>query len=103
MQISVVSGTDRETQREQIERMLQRAQTNKEPVRIRLPFTMYGKGERGYLFVRDATWNLQLPSEQTTPEAIEELIAAIGTCIVAIATEGSAQVCAKLTSGAPQA
>jgi hypothetical protein len=50
------------------------------------------------VFLRDAVWNLQLPSELTTPETIEKLIATLGACIVAIASEGSDAVIKKLAA-----
>lgn len=97
VQISVTSSTDRLTQREQIEQVIARAREKQEPVRIRLPFSMYDyTAARGYEFLRDATWNLQLPCDQTTPETIEQLIETLGKCIVAIASEGSETVMAKL-------
>ena len=91
--ISVTSGADRIPQREQIEQVLSRAREKGEPVRVRLPFTLYDQDvTRGYVFLRDATWNLQLSSDQITPETIEQLIQTIGQCIVAIAQHGSEQV-----------
>ena len=91
--ISVSSGSDRIPQREQIEQVLTRAREKGEPVRVRLPFTLYDQDvTRGYVFLRDATWNLQLRSDQITPETIEQLIQTIGKCIVAIAQHGSDEV-----------
>ena len=97
--ISLISGADKLTQRQQIEEVLDRAKAKQEPVRVRLPFSLYDQADtRGYVFVRDAVWNLQLPSEQTSPETIEKLIHTIGQCIVAIASEGSDAVIAKLAA-----
>ena len=97
LSISVVASADRLPQREQIEQVLLRAQQKKEPVRVRLPFSLYDHDvTRGYVFVRDATWNLQLPVDQTTPETIQALIHAIGRCLVAIAEQGSERVIEKL-------
>jgi hypothetical protein len=97
-QISVISGASRLNQREQIEVVLARAQEKNEPVRVRIPFSMYDYDteSRTYMFIRDAVWNLQLPVEQTGPETIERLIATLGECIVAIAEQGSERVIQKL-------
>lgn len=94
LQITVTSGQDRLSQREQIEQVLTRAQAKEEPFRIRLPLTIYDHADysRSYLFVRDATWNLALPSAQITPETVEQLITTIGKCLVAIAQHGSEEV-----------
>lgn len=93
IQISVSSSADRLSQREQIDQVLARAREKKEPVRVRLPLTLYDHDTtRGYVFLRDATWNLQLPSETLTPETVEQLIQTIGKCIVAIAQHGSDEV-----------
>lgn len=91
--ITVTSGSERLSRREQIAEVLVRAVEKREPIRVRLPFTLYDHADsRSYVFLRDATWNLQLPVQQTTPEMIEDLIHAIGQCIVAIAQHGSAEV-----------
>lgn len=95
--ISVTSSADRLSQREQIEQVLVRAREKKEPIRVRLPFSLYDYDtSRGYMFVRDATWNLQLPIDQTDADTIQRLIETLGKCIVAIATEGSEAVIQKL-------
>jgi hypothetical protein len=100
--ISLTSGADKLTQRQQIEEVLERTRSKGEPVRVRLPFSLYDQADtRGYVFVRDAVWNLQLPSELTTPETIEKLIATLGACIVAIASEGSDAVIKKLAGATP--
>lgn len=96
-QISVTAGTDRLTQREQIDTVRARCQAKKEPIRVRLPVQLYDQTEqRGYLFLRDATWNLQFPSDTTPPEAIEHFIEALGKCIYAIAEHGSEEVVRRL-------
>lgn len=90
-------GQDKPTQREQIEKVLEFAKARNEPLRIRIPFSLYDmEAGRGYLFIKDASWNLQLPSNQTTPEHIEHLIRAIGECITAIAKEGTGNVLKRL-------
>lgn len=90
-------GQDRLSQREQIEAVLKRAREKKEPVRVRLPFTLYDQDtSRGYTFIRDAAWNLQLPTDQTTPETIERLIFTLGQCVTAIAREGTEEVLKRL-------
>ena len=100
-QISLVNP-DRQTQRQQIEEVLARAQATGNLVRVRIPFSLYDTADtRGYVFLRDAVWNLQLPSELTTPETIEKLIATLGACIVAIASEGSDAVIKKLAGATP--
>lgn len=99
LQISVTSGSgERLSQRAQIEQVLELARAKGEPLRVRLPFTLYDQdnSSRGYVALRDATWNLALPSADLTPEVIEELIATIGVCITAVATRGSARVRALL-------
>lgn len=92
-----LTGQDRLTQREQISTVLGRAQEKREPLRVRLPFTLYDHGaQRAYVFVRDAAWNLQLKSDQLTPEIIEQLIRTIGECMAAIARDGTEAVMQKL-------
>jgi|SRR3972149_2742334 len=91
--MTVTGGEERLTRRAQIEQVLARAQARAEPIRIRLPLTIYDYADnRSYAFLRDAAWNLQLPLDQVTPDTIEGLIRTIGACIVAIATHGSAAV-----------
>lgn len=99
--ITVTStSTERRSRRDQIDRVLARAIARQQPVRIRLPVTFYDSGEsRGYVQVRDASWNLQLP-HTTTAETIEELIQTLGMCIVAIAREGSQVVRERIAAGA---
>ncbi len=93
IQITVTSGADKLTQREQIEQVLARAQAKQQPMRVRIPVTLYDHDTtRGYVFVRDATWNLELPIAQTSAETIEQLIETLGACVVAIARDGSAAV-----------
>jgi hypothetical protein len=96
--ISLASGpTTRVTRTEQITEILARAREKDEPVRVRIPFGLYEYSQnRNYLFLRDTAWNLTLPTDQTTPETVEALIDAVGTCIAAIAGKGSARVLAKL-------
>ena len=94
----VTVGTDKLSRTDQIAEVVARAQEKREPIRVRIPFTLYDYADaRSYVFLRDAAWNLQLPVETTTPEAVEDLIQAIGACIVAIGTHGSRQVEAALT------
>jgi len=93
IQIIVTSGADRLSQREQIQQVLQRAQQRNEPLRIRIPFTLYDHAAtRSYVFPRDATWNLQIPQQQLTVEMVQDLIATLGKCITAVAQHGSAAV-----------
>ena len=88
---------DRRSQREQIEAVLERAQARKEPVRVRIPVSLFSYEEsRSYVALAGAVWNLQLPIDQTRPETIEKLIQTIGKCIVAIASLGSAEVVKRL-------
>lgn len=92
-----LTGQDRLSQREQIEGVLGRVKGKGEPLRVRLPFTLYDYDTaRGYTFVRDASWNLQLPSEHIVPETIERLIYTIGQCMTAIAREGTEKVLQKI-------
>lgn len=93
IQITVTSGADRLSQREQIAQVLHRAQQRGEPLRIRIPFTLYDHAHtRSYVFPRDATWNLQIPQATLTVENVQELIATLGKCITTIALHGSAEV-----------
>lgn len=88
-----ITSQDRLNQREQIEQVLERAREKNDTLRIRLPFSLYDYTEtRGYVQVRDAAWNLQLPADKTTPEMVIRLIETMGKCIVAIATHGSEAV-----------
>lgn len=91
-QISLTSA-DRSTQRQQIEEVLVRARAKGEPLRVRIPVHLYDYEEsRSYIPVREAAWNLQLPSQDTTPEHLERLIYVLGQCVVAIAEKGSEAV-----------
>ena len=95
--MTVSSSADRATQREQITQVLERNAAKGEPVRVRIPFTLYdAEMNRGYQAIREAAWNLTLDGATTTPEIIEDLIATIGRCIVAIAQEGSIHVIERL-------
>lgn len=97
MDITVTSSMDRPSQRDQIAVALARALERNETLRIRLPLSLYDYSEnRGYTFVRDAAWNLQLPAVNTTPEMVMRLIETVGKCIVAIAEQGSDEVERKL-------
>lgn len=92
----VIAEPDPRTRRDQIEAVIALAREKGEPIRVRLPLTLYGTPQRGYIALKDAAWNLQLPTEQTTPEAIERLIHTIGKCLVAIAQDGSEEVLRRL-------
>lgn len=92
-QITLTSSQQRPDQRTQIEDVLERARARKDTLRIRLPFSLYDySDQRGYMQLRDAAWNLQLPADQTDAAMVMRLIDTIGKCIVAIATHGSAEV-----------
>jgi hypothetical protein len=92
-QITITSKQDRPSPREQIDQILERARDKKEPLRIRLPFSLYDYSDsRGYVQVSEAAWNLQLPAEETDSEMVMRLIETIGKCIVAIAAHGSEAV-----------
>lgn len=91
--MTVVGSAARPTQRSQIELVIARAKERGEPLRIRLPLSLYDHTDsRSYIFLRDAAWNLSLPVEQATAETIEELIATIGSCLVAVARHGGEKV-----------
>lgn len=93
----LISFVDRRSQAEQIAEILERTRARNEVVRVRIPFMLYDYGDnRNYAGIRDASWNLQLPTDRTTPETIARLIDTIGQCIVAIAREGSENVLTKL-------
>lgn len=99
-QITLVTGNERLTQREQLEAFIRRAAETKQPLRLRLPITLYdyGSDNRGYVPLRDASWNFQLPAERTSPADVERLITALGKCIAAIAELGTAAVIDRLTT-----
>lgn len=91
------AGMSGRTRREQIDTVLRSAVEHQETVvRVRIPVTLYDYSSdnqnRNYTHLRDAAWNIQLPTSQTTPEVIEDLIEVLGQCMVAIAGEGSARV-----------
>lgn len=91
--MTVVAGSNRPSRRDQIDDLIARAQARGEPIRLRLPLSFYDYSDsRSYSFLRDAAWNLSLPSTDATPETIEALIRSLGACLVAIATHGSARV-----------
>lgn len=103
--ITLVTGQDRLTQREQLESFLQRAAAAKQPIRMRLPLTLYDSqsDSRGYVPLRDAAWNFHMPADKTTAEDIERLIQALGSCIAAIAEHGATVVLERLESPPPSA
>ena len=96
--ITLVTGNERLTQREQLEAFLQRAALAKQPIRMRLPLTLYDSqsDSRGYVPLRDAAWNFHMPADQIGVEDIERLIQALGHCITAISTLGPTAVMARL-------
>jgi hypothetical protein len=82
---------------EQIIATLALARAKGEPLRVRIPFGLYDYNQRrGYTFLRGVVWNMQLPSDQTTPESVEQLIQAIGECLVKVTELGSAEVLTRL-------
>jgi hypothetical protein len=95
--VTLITGADRLSQREQIAVHLARAVAREEPLRVRMPFTLYDaqSESRGYVPLRDAAWNLQLPSD-SSPESVVRLIQTLGSCIAAIADLGSEEVLARL-------
>lgn len=101
--ITVVSGADRLSRREQIELVLEAARAKKEPFRVRIPCLLYdyASDNRSYTYLREGTWSLSFPSEVTTPEFIEELLATLGVCIEAIAKDGAEKVRAKIAREEP--
>jgi hypothetical protein len=95
--IQMASGLDRPTQRDQILEIIQRAQQKHDLVRMRLPLALYNYGtSRGYTELRDASWNLQLPSENLQPEAIESIIAAVHLFIRTLAEVGATETMRRL-------
>lgn len=96
--ITLVTSQDRLSQREQIDVFIKRALDTKQPLRLRLPLTLYDSNSenRGYVPLRDASWNFTMPAEQITPADIERLIETLGACISAIAKIGATAVIARL-------
>lgn len=88
----------RPTAREQIADVIERARQAGEPLRIRLPFTLYNyQKNRTYEQVRDAVWNITLADvPPVTPEHVEGIIEALGKCVVALSEQGSEAVMRKL-------
>lgn len=88
---------DKPTQREQIDEIIARAREKGEPVRIRLPVALYNyKESRGYVELREASWNLQLPSDTATPESVGTIIQAIDVFIRTLSEVGAAAVMERL-------
>lgn len=95
--IQVTAGSDRPSQRTQIEEALARARKQGDKFRVRIPVMLYDHApSRAYTVLRDATWNLTLPVQQISAETVEELIGALGECIIAIARDGSHAVLERL-------
>lgn len=93
-----ISVMDRLSQRAQIETVLERARMKEEPLRVRIPLTLYEyDAGRNYITLRDAIWNLQLPSETTTPEDVERVVEAMGVFIRCLGEDGVDETVAALT------
>lgn len=97
-QMSFSSATTGQTQAQQIAAVLALAQAKQLPMRVRIPFSLYDHDpvSRNYVNVKDAAWNLALPSEGLEVAHVERLIHTIGVCMAAIAREGSERVLEKL-------
>lgn len=96
-QISLVSRAEKPSQRDQLEEVIRRARDRQEPIRLRLPLHFYDTEQgRGYTAVRDAAWNITLPSETTSPEAVERFIYTISRCLAALSELGTEQTLRKL-------
>lgn len=91
-----VTVTERETQREQIARLIQAAIEGQEPLRIRIPLAIYD-AKRNYVQIREAAWSLSMPSEGLQVEQVEEVIQAFDTIIAAIGRLTIAGVVDRLT------
>lgn len=92
-QIQLSTASLRQSRRDRIAEVIQLARDRKDPLRIRLPFTLYDyKANRGYAYLRDSTWNITLPSEELTPEQVENLIGTIDRFMIAVANHGSGTV-----------
>jgi hypothetical protein len=95
--IEVASGLDRPSQRDQIADIIARAREKGEPVRLRLPLSLYNyAANRGYIELRDASWNLKLASDQVTPEAVELIITALHTFVRTLGEVGAQAAMARL-------
>lgn len=91
--------SSRPTARQQIEQMLASAQAADEPLRIRIPVTLYNaEANRSYTPIADTVWNLSYPNSAGV-ETIEAFISALGACLIAITLQGSATVLRKLEAG----
>lgn len=99
----ISSAADRRTARQQIEQVLVSVRASGEPLRMRIPVTLYSAEtvNRGYVTVPDSAWNLTFDNT-TPPEVIEAHILAIGKCLVAITAQGSAVVLRKLAASEPE-
>jgi hypothetical protein len=96
-QIQITTPANRASAQDQILEVLERAKLKQDVFRIRIPFTLYEYGvSRNYATVRDAVWNIAIPTDQVSVEYVETLIQTIGVCIAAIAKEGADVVVAKL-------
>ena len=99
MQPPQISVSDRATRQEQIEEIFDRARAKGEPLRIRIPFGLYDYGpSRSYVNLRDASWNLQLTLEDSTPQTINAMIETVGACITAISELGLEEVKKRLAT-----
>jgi hypothetical protein len=97
--IKVTAGTDRPSAPAQIQQIIDLVRAEKgEDIRLRLPLSIFDPEGRNYTPIRDAFWNLRLPAESTDVAQVEELIEALGKCIVALASEGPAAVIQKLAA-----
>jgi uridine phosphorylase len=100
-QIQVSSSAERQaekpTARQQIETVLERAQERGDPLRIRLPFTLWEYSEKKtYVTLREAVWLLTVPSEgvggQSAVDAVEELIQAMDAWVKAVGSAGAGRM-----------
>jgi hypothetical protein len=98
--VTMSGDRQRPTSRQQIEEVLVRARLKNEPLRVRLPFTLYDHDvTRTYVVLRDTAWNISLP--QASVEGVEDLIGTISLCLNEIILRGTASVRARLEEAQP--
>lgn len=93
--IQVVSADDRPTREEQIQQLCALVDVNG-VIKLRVLPQLYDEQKQQYSGLRDAQWTLSIPKATLTPDTVEDLITALGTCLRAIGEMGPEQVLRQL-------
>jgi hypothetical protein len=97
-QLSVTSPSDKPTPQQKLEQTLLRDFAVGEPTRLRIPIQVYDRETRDYRALPDLAWNLSF-APGTEVREIEDVVEALGRCLVAIGRDGAEMVQRKVDCG----